>query len=276
MIDSTLPATTALPSSRLARTIAHWRNGTLVPRLLTSVVIILLWEAVVRLSAPTYVAKPSTIALVLPKVVTNPAFLQSAGITLLAVAEGLAIALVVGTAFGLLIGRSTLADRLLRHYVNGFYAIPMVVVVPLFAVWFGYSGSARLATIVFAAVFSIIVNVADGARSVPRDYLEVAGSFRAGRLPVLIEIVLPASTPYFLAGLRLAAGRALIGAVVAEFITAIGGVGYFILYQSRIYHHNEAFVGVLLLAAFGIGFDVLVNWTTRRFLPWYRRDEPIE
>jgi len=247
-----------------------------MPRLVTGLIIVLLWEGVVRAFAPAYVAKPSTIALIFPKVITDPAFLQAAGITLLAVAEGLAIALVFGTAVGLLIGRSTVADRLLRHYVNGFYAVPMVVAVPLFALWFGYSGAARLATIVFAAVFSIIVNVADGARSVPREYLEVARSFRAGRFPVLIEIVLPASTPYFLAGLRLAAGRALIGAVVAEFITAISGIGYFILYQSRIFHHNEAFVGVLLLAGFGIGFDVLVNWTTRRFLPWYRRDEPIE
>jgi NitT/TauT family transport system permease protein len=89
----------------------------------------------------------------------------------------------------------------------------------------------------------------------------------------LFEIVLPAATPYFLAGLRLAAGRALIGAVVAEFFTAIPGLGYFILYNSRTFHHNEAFVAVLLLAAFGVGFDALVNWITRRFLPWYRRDE---
>ena len=154
-----------------------------------------------------------------------------------------------------------------------FYALPMVVVVPLFALWFGYTGAARLATIVFAALFSIIVNVADGARAVPRDYIEVARSFRSGRLRALLDVVLPASTPYFLAGLRLAAGRALIGAVVAEFITAIGGLGYFILYNSRTFHHNEAFVGVLLLAAFGVGFEVLVAWSTRALLPWYRRDE---
>ena len=89
----------------------------------------------------------------------------------------------------------------------------------------------------------------------------------------MIDIVLPASTPYFLAGFRLAAGRALIGAVVAEFFTAIGGLGYFILYQSRTFHHNEAFVGVLLLAAFGVSFEAMINWCTRRFLPWYRRDE---
>ena len=276
MADSTLPSVAPFPVSQPGRRLASWRSGTFAPRLVAGLVLFLLWEGAVRLLAPAYVAKPSTIVLVLPKVLTDAAFLQAAGVTLLAVVEGLAIALVIGTMVGLLIGRSQIADRLLRHYVNGFYAVPMVVAVPLFALWFGYSGSARLATIVFAAVFSIIVNVADGARSVPREYLEVARSFRAGQFSILLEVVLPASTPYFLAGLRLAAGRALIGAVVAEFITAIGGVGYFILYQSRIFHHNEAFVGVLLLAAFGIGFDVMVNWSTRRFLPWYRRDEPIE
>lgn len=274
MADHTISPTAALHVDEpKAHTPARKRSGTLAARLITGVVILGLWEGIMRLLAPAYVAKPSGIALAIPKVMTDPAFLEAIGVTLLSVIEGLAISLVLGTALGLLIGRSNLADRLLRHYVNGFYAIPMVVAVPLLALWFGYTGAARLATVVFASVFSIIVNVSDGARSVPREFLEVARSFRAPDRLVLLEIVLPASTPYFLAGLRLAAGRALIGAVVAEFITAIPGIGYFILYQSRVFHHNEAFVGVLLLAAFGVGFELLVNWSTRRFLPWYRREE---
>jgi ABC-type nitrate/sulfonate/bicarbonate transport system permease component len=92
-------------------------------------------------------------------------------------------------------------------------------------------------------------------------------------LSVLLGIVLPSATPYLLAGFRLAAGRALIGAVVAEFFLSVGGVGYYILYNSRIYKHSEAFVGVLLLAAFGVGFELLVQWVTRRFMPWYRRGD---
>ena len=247
--------------------------GALLPRIITGLAILLMWEGVVRVLAPPYVAKPSGIIVAIPRVIVDPAFLSATGATLTAVAEGLAIALVLGTLIGLAMGRSQVMDRSLRHYVNGFYAVPMIIVLPLVSLWFGYTGGARLATIVFAALFSIIVNVADGARSVPREYLEVARSFRSARLRTLADIVLPSSTPYFLAGLRLAAGRALIGAVVAEFFTAIGGLGYFILYQSRTYHHNEAFVGVLLLAAFGVGFELLVNWSTRRFLPWYRRDE---
>jgi len=269
MTDTTVPiAVTAAADKR--------RLGALLPRLVAGLALLAAWEIVVRLFAPPFVAKPSLILLAIPRVIVNPAFLTATGSTLGAVAEGLAIALVIGTVIGLTIGRSELADRLLRLYVNGFYAMPMVVVVPLFALWFGYTGAARLATIVFASVFSIIVNVTDGARSVPREYIEVSRSFRSGRLRALIDVVLPASTPYFLAGLRLAAGRALIGAVVAEFIIAIGGLGYFILNNSRTFHQNEAFVGVLLLAGFGVAFELLIGGGTRRLLPWYRRDERSE
>ncbi|MBV9261571.1 MAG: ABC transporter permease, partial [Pseudolabrys sp.] len=244
-------------------------NGTYVPRLITGLVLLLLWEGVVRLFAPPYVAKPTSVVMAFPHVIADPKFLQAIGQTLLAVTEGLAIAIGIGIVLGLLIGRVPAAERALRHYVNGFYAIPMIVVLPLFSLWFGYSPATRIATIIFSSVFSIITNVADGARAVPKEYMEVAKSFGSGRLRMLGEIVLPSSMPYLLAGFRLAAGRALIGATVAEFFLSIGGIGYFILYNSRSFRHSEAFVGVILLALFGVGLDVFINWATRRFLPWY-------
>jgi len=266
---STAPAASAAkPAPRTARA-----SGSLLPRLIAGIAILGTWEFVVRAFAPAYVAKPSTVLMAFPHVITDPAFLKATGITLAAVAEGLAVALVVGTVIGLLMGRSPMMERAIRHYVNGFYAIPMIVVLPLFSLWFGYSGATRIATIIFAAIFSIILNVSDGARSVPREYMEVARSFRSNRLSMLTGIVLPSSMPYLLAGIRLAAGRALIGAVVAEFFLSVGGVGYYILYNSRSYHHSEAFVGVLLLAGFGVGFELLVAWVTQRFMPWYRRGD---
>jgi ABC-type nitrate/sulfonate/bicarbonate transport system permease component len=245
-------------------------------RIITGLAILVLWEAIVRMFAPPFVAKPTSVLLAIPRVIIDPAFLEAAGITLVAVGWGLLISIVVGTLIGLLIGRSPLADQVLRQYINFFNAMPMVVVLPLVSLWFGYTDGARLATIVFAAIFSIILNTADGARTVPREHLEVANSFRSRKLRTILEVVLPASTPYVLAGLRLAAGRALIGAVVAEFFLAIGGLGYYILYNSRTFHHNEAFVGVLLLAAFGLGFELMVNASTRRFLPWYRPGQAAE
>ncbi|HEY6024473.1 MAG TPA: ABC transporter permease subunit, partial [Pseudolabrys sp.] len=214
------------PAEPKTRALTH---GALLPRLITGVVILLMWEFVVRALAPAYVAKPSTVVLAVPRVIIDPAFLHALGDTLAAVTEGLAITIVIGTGIGLLMGRSDTVDRMIRVYINGFNAMPMIIVLPLFSLWFGYSSGARIATIIFAAIFAITMNVADGARSVPREYLEVSRSFRSGRLRMLTDIVLPASMPYLLAGFRLAAGRALIGAVVAEFFLSIGGLGYYIL-----------------------------------------------
>jgi NitT/TauT family transport system permease protein len=271
---ASLDASLAKPNAAVPARGAFHITGIWVPRLIAGVAILLAWELVVRGFAPAFVARPSGVLVAIPQTIVNPVFLTATAQTLAAVAQGLLIAIVLGTLVGLMVGRSVTADRALRHYINGFYAVPMVVVLPLVTLWFGYTGGARLATIVFAALFSIIVNVSDGARAVPREYLEVARSFRSHRFRSLFEIVLPSATPYFLAGVRLAAGRALVAAVVAEFFIAeIGGLGQFIQFMSRTFRHNEAFVGVILLAAFGLGVDFFIQWATRRYLPWYRREE---
>src|SRR5262245_44735041 len=122
-VTTSVAAISAAPSRRA--------DGVLLPRLVAGLVILALWEATVRAFAPPYVAKPSGVALALPRVIVDPAFLRAALDTLVAVGEGLAIAIVVGTLIGLLIGRSTVGDRALAHYVNGFNALPMIVILPL-------------------------------------------------------------------------------------------------------------------------------------------------
>lgn len=259
----------AAPAASLVRL----AGSTLFVKLAAGAVLLLLWELGVRVGAPAYVARPSGVIAVLPSVITSGAFLSAAAATLGSVIEGLAIALALGIGVGIAMGRSFVVDRLIRYYVFGLFAMPMVAILPLITLWFGYTDAARLATTVFAAFFSIVLNAADGARAVPAEYLEVGRSFRAQRLRVLCDIVLPASMPYLLAGIRLAAARALIGAVVAEFFISVNGLGFFILFNSRSFRHNQAIVAVIVLAGCGVGFEALVNWLTRRYFPWYRRDE---
>jgi NitT/TauT family transport system permease protein len=235
------------------------------------IILLALWEGVVWTLAPAYVARPSGIARVFFTVLMDSQFLAAAGATLRSVMEGLLIALVAGTLTGFMMGRVRAVEQGLRYYVNSLFATPMVAILPLMTLWFGYNADARLATVVFASFFSIAINACDGARSVPPEYIEVARSFRARSLPTLLHVVFPSSLPYLFAGVRLAAGRALIGAVVAEFFVSIPGLGYFILYNSRTFKHNEAFVAVIVLVAAGVGFEALVNRLARRYLPWARR-----
>ena len=152
-------------SARAVRWSLRAPTGDTFARIITGLLILVLWEGIARAYAPPYVARPAGVLAAAPRVLTDPAFLEATGITLSAVAWGLLISIFAGTLIGLAIGRSVAADRVLRHYINFFNAMPMVIVLPLVSLWFGYTGAARLATIVFAAIFSIILNTADGARA---------------------------------------------------------------------------------------------------------------
>ena len=252
------------------------RDAELRAKIIAGVLILVVWQFGVAAFAPRFVAKPLNIVIVFPNVITDPAFLEATGYTLGAVILGLFIALVSGTAIGVAMGRVKVFDRLLNLYINGFYTTPMVAALPLITIWFGYEEDARLATIVFAAFFSIAINARDGARSVPPEYLEVGRAYRARRRHVWFDITLFSSLPYLIAGFRLAAGRALVGAVIAEFFVSLDGLGMYILAHARSFQHNEAVVGVVMLAAFGLGFESTMNWMLRRYFPWYRRDEAAE
>ena len=242
-------------------------------KIVTGLLILLVWQLGVTAFAPSFVAKPLNVIEVFPSVIVEREFIDASRNTLFAVFQGLLIALLAGTVIGVAMGRVKVFDRLLNFYVNGFYTMPMIAVLPLLTIWFGYEDDARLATIVFAAFFSIAMNARDGARAVPPEYLEVAQAYRAKRRHIWFEITLFSSLPYLIAGFRLAAGRALVGAVIAEFFVSLPGLGMYILAHARSFAHNEAVVGVVMLAAFGLGFEATMNWIMRRYFPWYRRDD---
>jgi NitT/TauT family transport system permease protein len=260
-----------MPESGAAR-IAAWLKTPLGLKLFAGLIILILWHVSVSAFAPPFVAKPLNVLAAFPRVIVEPEFIQATFNTLGAVLQGLLIALVFGTVVGIAMGRVKVFDRLLNFYVNGFYTMPMIAALPLLTIWFGYEDQARIATIVFAAFFSIAINARDGARSVPLEYLEVGRAYRAKPVNIWFEITLFASLPYLIAGFRLAAGRALVGAVLAEFFVSLPGIGMYILSHARSFAHNDAVVGVFMLAAFGLGFEATMNWVMRRYFPWYRRD----
>ena len=177
-------------------------NHPLFLKAAAGLVLLGLWETVVRTLAPAYVAKPSGIAQVILGVLGNAEFLSAAGATLSAVAVGLFISLITGTLIGFLMGRVVLVEQGLRYYVSSLFATPMVAIMPLLTLWFGYNTDARLAAVVFAGFISVTVNACEGARSVPQESMEVARSFRARPWSTLFDVIFPSSLPYLIAGIR--------------------------------------------------------------------------
>jgi NitT/TauT family transport system permease protein len=76
--------------------------------------------------------------------------------------------------------------------------------------------------------------------------------------------------PFLIGGLQLAAGRAMVTGITAEMVAAIQGLGFYVIFETRSFHHNQAFVGILVIAGFGIFLLWVIRKATARLVPWYR------
>jgi NitT/TauT family transport system permease protein len=181
---------------------------------------------------------------------------------------GFALAVVVGSALGFLMALSPLIRDYVNPWMTMLYSTPRIAFAPVLLLWFGIGAGSKVAIVFLGCVFPILINCFYGMRVVNREYVELARSFRLGRWALFIKILLPASVPFLLAGIRLAVGRGLTGVAIAEWFGATEGLGYLIFFAGQTLNIPTLFVGV---AAFGIlgvaGFEA-VKIVERYATPW--------
>lgn len=231
---------------------------------------LVIWEVSAIWFFPQFLPRPSRVFLAIPDVATNPRFWGSVISTMLAIVEGIIIGIALGVPVGLLLGRIAPARWFSERYLHALNAMPVVAIIPLTTLWLGYSNNMRLAVTALSAFLPICILMTEGTRELPTTYLEVARSFHAKRLQVWAGVAIPAAMPFLIGGVQLAAGRAMVTGITSEMVAAIQGLGFFVIFEARSFRHNQAFVGVLVIALFGI----LLLWAIRRatslLVPWYR------
>ena len=165
---------------------------------------------------------------------------------------GFGIGVGAGVVLGTLIGWFALVDDVLDPLVAAFYATPYVAFLPLIVVWVGIGLWAKVAIVVWASFFAILINTIAGVKNTPPELLRVAESFCVGRVRLLQTVVLPAAVPYVLAGLRQSVGRSLVGVIVAEFYLSSKGIGFFISSATTSFRPNDAFAAIFITAVVGL------------------------
>ena len=185
---------------------------------------------------------------------------------------GYLLAAVAGCVLGLLVGHVRWLADTLDPVLQFLRAIPPPAVVPVALLVLGINPSMQILIIAFGAVWPILLNSADGARSVPGERLESAAIFGLGRWQVIRRVVLWSAMPQMFAGLRIGLGLALIMMVVSELTASTNGLGYFILTAQRTYEIPEMYAGIVLLGLLGLVLNKLFLMLERRLLGW-RYDE---
>lgn len=183
-------------------------------------------------------------------------------------AIGFVVAVVAGTAIGLLTASFETISLILTPWISGFYASPIIALAPLLILWFGVGIWSKIAVVISLVIFPMIINTEVGIKRTDPQLIEAARSFGATRLQIFAKVSLPSAAPYILAGLRLGVGRGLIGVVVGELAGARGGLGYLINNASQVFNMPQLFASVIVLAAAGIGLTALFQYLERVLVPW--------
>jgi len=231
-------------------------------------VFFVIWEYFGRQMDPIFMAPPSAIFRAAVELTQSGALRKALVESLWPFAVGMALTVVFGILIGIVIAQWRIVEYILDPFINALYAIPRIALVPLIILWAGLEFAGKVTILVSVAVFPIIVNTYAGIRDVRGSMLEIGRAYGATEMQIFFKIILPAAIPFIMAGIRLAVGLAIIGIVVAEFFTAISGLGGMIVEYANVFATAKLFVPIIVIAIVGVVLTELVMWLERRMSRW--------
>lgn len=246
---------------RLLDSAQAWRLGSLV-------LVLAFWEAMGPLIDPIFFSYPSAIAQAFWELTLSGELQKYTWQSIQILLYGMLFAMAFGLALGLVMARFAKVDWVLDLYVNALYATPMVALVPLLVLWLGIGVVAKVTVVFLFAFFPILINTYQGVKNADPGLVEVARSFNTTERRLWLDVMLPSAVPYIAAGVRLAIGRALVGMVIAEFYTAITGLGYMVTRYTHIFQMDKTMVPVILLMVMGVVLTAALKRVEALIAPW--------
>lgn len=233
-------------------------------------VVLVAWELFARAQFvdPLFLPAPTTVAAETWKLLSTGEILPDLKISATEFLAGFVLALATAIPLGLAAGWYRRLHYMTNPFVATLYSLPRIALVPWILLLFGIGYWPKVVMVFMGVFFPVIINARDGVRTVDRDYLRLARSFGASQLLTFVSVVLPASVPFILAGIRVGIGTGLIGLIIAEFITASGGLGFVIHVAGHELQTPTVFAGVVILAAISLALTRAVDRIERRFSGW--------
>jgi NitT/TauT family transport system permease protein len=260
-----------------------WRDrlGRVAAPALVGFLMLAAWEALVRWKEiPVYIL-PGPLLIAETLWTDGPSLLASLWVTVRITLAALVTAIVLGGALAVLFAQSRLLERCLFPYAVILQVTPIVSIAPLIIIWVNDVFLSLLVCAWIVAFFPIVANTTLGLNSADRNLVALFRLYGANRWQVLRYLRLPSALPYFLAGVRISGGLALIGAVVAEFVAGTGGANTGL--ASRILEAGyrlqipRLFAALLLLSLTGIAIFAALSWLSQRLLAhWHESALPQE
>jgi ABC-type nitrate/sulfonate/bicarbonate transport system permease component len=193
------------------------------------------------------------------------------GSSLYRIAVGYLIGVACALGVGLLMANIRLVQVALDPIVELLRPIPIPAIVPPLILLLGVDDALKIFVIAFSVFFPVLVNTVSGVWAVDPVAIDVARTLRVGRLRAIARVIVPASLPYILAGMRISLALALVVTVVAEMIAGSSGIGYYLVSMQYAMRASDMYAAILVLAALGYALNRGFLIIERRCLHWYSR-----
>jgi NitT/TauT family transport system permease protein len=229
---------------------------------------IALWEIAGRNTSAAFVVPFSETLVRLWQLVTQDNFIAQFLDSATLFFTGFLLALVVGAPLGLLLARVRVLRIGIEPYLMTLYATPMVALIPFILSLMGFGFVPKVLVVFLFALFPVLYNTVEGARSIKPELIEVAKSFRSSEWALWSEVMLPYTLPYTMTGVRQAIGRALVGMVAAEFFLSSTGLGQIIMSASQNFDTGGVFASILVIGLIGVGLMRLGLAIEQHFARW--------
>ena len=227
-----------------------------------------LWEIVGRHTSAAFMVPLSTTLVRLWSMVASGQLVTQLLNSAALFATGFALALVVGAPLGLLLARVRLLRIAVEPYVMILYATPMVALIPFILSMMGFGFVPKVLVVFLFAIFPILYNTVEGARSIKPELIEVARSFRSSEWALWRDVMVPYTLPFTMTGVRQAIGRGLVGMVAAEFFLSSTGLGQIIMTASQNFDTPGVFASILIIGLIGVGLMRVGLYIEARFARW--------
>ena len=243
--------------------------GAVLPALVAATIALSVWELWVRgRNIKEYlVPAPSAVGRALFEDPTR--FIEAGAVSLLHALGGLALGTGAAFLLAVVMAHSRMLERALYPLAILVKVTPVVAVAPLFLIWFGFNAWPKLFVAGLITFFPMLVNAVTGLRAVDPAAYAFMRSLHASRWQLFWRLRLPGSLPYVFAALRISVPLALIGAVVAEWVSADSGTGQLIVIAHGDFDTPALFGAIVVLALIGISLTAVVFALERRLLFWH-------
>ncbi|WP_206169718.1 ABC transporter permease [Tropicibacter alexandrii] len=237
--------------------------------LLTFAALLIVWEASARIFAiPSYILPAPTRVIQGFGAVDAGRWVAHVWATLRVALIGFAVAIAVSLPIAVGLAKSRLLSRALYPILVVIQSVPVVAVAPIIIVVLGTDDAPRVVITFMISFFPLVVSMTTGLMATPPELIELSRSLRAPQHREITQIRLPYAIPYIFSGLKISITLAVIGAVVAEFVAADVGIGYFIQFSTSMFKLPQAWAGLVILVAMSLTLFQAVSTAQRVFFPW--------